>query len=414
MKDFVYELKENLIYILKWFLLSLLIGTLCGLVGTAFHICINYVTNLRNTYEFIFYFLIIGGLIIIFLYRRFGLYTDPGTNVVIESVRMNEVVPPVLAPAVFLSTVITHLVGGSSGREGAALQIGGSISTYISYLLGLKDEDHVILIMAGMSAVFSALFGTPITATIFSMEVISVGVIYYAALLPCLFSSLIAFYISQSLGCSATKYILNEVLKLDPIIIGKVICIAIIVAIISIEFVSLMHYSTHIFHTKFNNAYFRISIGSIIIYLLVILFGKRYLGAGMNIVEDALYSHVYWYDFILKAIFTAVTIGCGFKGGEIVPTFVIGASLGYILGILFNVNPHIIAAISLVGMFCCVVNCPITSLLLSVEVFGINYLIPMSIVISICYLMSGYFSLYQSQKIIYYKTKPKLLNKNAK
>ena len=148
--------------------------------------------------------------------------------------------------------------------------------------------------------------------------------------------------------------------------------------------------------------------------ILVVFFKQRYLGAGMDVVEAALYQEVFPYDFFMKALFTAITIGCGFKGGEIVPTFVIGSTLGYVLGLLLGMNPHLTAAIGIVGMFCCVINSPLTSLMLGAEMFGIQYLTAMAIVIAFCYVLSGYFSLYQAQKIVYSKTSVEFINQNAK
>lgn len=407
------ELYNNIKYGIKWILISLVLGSICGLIGAAFHHAIDYVTELREANGLLVWLMPLGGVLIVFLYHRVGLHNEPGTNIIIQSVRQQKIVPRILAPAIFMATVITHLVGGSSGREGAALQIGGSVATALGRIMKIDKKEMSILIMCGMSAVFSALFGTPLAATIFSMEVISVGVFYYSALVPCLCSSLVAFFTAQILGCHSVVYNVKEIMVMDAhnfiFLIGLSLCIA----IISILFVLLMHYTYKVSHKYFENPYIRVIVGSVILLVLVLIFGKDYLGAGMDVVDKAIYSEVRPYDFILKAIFTAITIGCGFKGGEIVPTFFIGATLGFTISEYLSIDPHLGAMLGMVGMFCCVINSPITSLILGIEIFGTGNIIPIAIVVAFCYVFSGYFSLYHAQKFVYSKTSPEFINKDA-
>lgn len=407
------ELYNNIKYGIKWILISLVLGSICGMIGAAFHHAIDYVTEFREANDILILLMPLGGVLIVFLYHRVGLHNEPGTNIIIQSVRQQKIVPRILAPAIFMATVITHLVGGSSGREGAALQIGGSVATALGRMMKIDKKEMSILIMCGMSAVFSALFGTPLAATIFSMEVISVGVFYYSALVPCLCSSLVAFFTAQMLGCSSVVYKVKEVMAINVHTFVFLIGLSLGVAIISILFVKLMHYSYKVSHKYFENPYVRVVVGSVLLLILVFIFGKDYLGAGMNVVDKAIYGEVRPYDFILKAIFTAITIGCGFKGGEIVPTFFIGATFGYTVSEYLLIDPHLGAALGMIGMFCCVINSPIASLILGIEIFGAANLIPMAIVIAFCYVFSGYFSLYHAQKFVYSKTSPEFINKDA-
>ncbi|MEE0966987.1 MAG: chloride channel protein [Bacilli bacterium] len=413
MSQIINELNNDIKYGIKWVLISLVLGSICGMVGALFHHAIDYVTEIREIHNVFIYLMPLGGLLIVFLYHRVGLHNEPGTNTIIQSVRQQEKIPRILAPAIFLATVITHLVGGSSGREGAALQIGGSIGTTLGRFMKVDKKDMSILVMCGMSAVFSALFGTPLTATIFSMEVISVGVLYYSALLPCLCSSLVAFFVAQIFGCASVKYQISEVMIINLHTFIYLLGLSLCIAIVSIMFVLLMHYSHKMFHKYFSNPYVRVIVGSVIIMLLVLLCGKDYLGAGMNMVDKAMYEQVQSYDFILKAVFTAITIGCGFKGGEIVPSFFIGATLGYTIGNFIGIDPHVCASLGMVGMFCCVINSPITSLILGIEIFGSQNILTFAIVIAFCYVLSGYFSLYHAQKFVYSKTSPEFINKDA-
>ncbi len=412
-KEVIKDLKENLRFSVIWILIALVLGSICGMVGAAFHHAIDYVTEFREHHDFVIYLMPLGGLLIVFLYRIAGLGYEPGTNTVLQSVRQQDKVPAKLAPTIFLTTVITHLVGGSSGREGAALQIGGSLATAFGRIVKADKKEMTILVMCGMSAVFAALFGTPLTATIFSMEVVSVGTFYYAAFVPCLCSALVAFFTAQVLGCHSVTYDVSEVMTMDAHNFVYLLGLSLCIALVSIVFVVLMHKSGSVFKKCLPNPYVRVLVGSVMLIVLVFLFGKDYLGAGMNIVDMAIYEQVNPYDFLLKIVFTAITIGCGFKGGEIVPTFFIGATLGYTVSGFLCIDPHLGAALGMVGLFCCVVNSPITSLIMAVEIFGSANLIPFALVIAFCNVFSGYFSLYHAQKFVYSKTSPEFINKDA-
>ncbi len=412
-KEVIKIFKENILFSFTWIVIALVLGSVCGIVGAAFHHAIDYVTEFREQHNFIIYLMPIGGILIVFLYRIASLGYEPGTNTILQSVRQQDRVPVKLAPAIFLTTIITHLVGGSSGREGAALQIGGSIATAFGRLMKVDKNKMSILVMCGMSAVFAALFGTPLTATIFSMEVVSVGAFYYAAFVPCLCSALVAFFVAQVLGCSSVIYELSRVMTIDAYSFVYLLGFSLCIALVSIGFVVLMHRSNRFFKNYFSNPYVRIVIGSVVLIALVPIFGKDYLGAGMEVVDQAIYGEVSSYDFLLKAAFTAITIGCGFKGGEIVPTFFIGATFGYTVSGFLHMDPHMGAALGMVGMFCCVVNSPITSLILAVEMFGCDNLLPFALVVAFCNVFSGYFSLYHAQKFVYSKTSPEFINKNA-
>lgn len=413
-RENVYEFKDNVKYGIRWILISLVLGSVCGVVGALFHHAIDYATELREGHGWLICLMPIGGMLIVYLYRFVGLHNQPGTNTIIRSVRQQERVSRMLAPAIFLATVITHFVGGSSGREGAALQIGGSLATALGRLMKVDKKEMSLLVMCGMTAVFSALFGTPLTATIFSMEVVSVGTFYYAALVPCLCSGLVAYFTAQILGCHSVTYQLNQVMTIDAHNFVYLLALSACIAVVSIAFVTLMHMSHKMFEKRFSSPYLRVWAGSAILLILVVLFGTDYLGAGMNMVDNAIYDQVRPYDFVLKALFTAITIGCGFKGGEIVPTFFIGATLGYTVGGLIGIDPHMAAALGMVGLFCCVINSPITSLILAIEMFGSANLLPFAIVIAFCNVLSGYASLYQAQKFVYSKTSPEFINRDAK
>ena len=320
-----------------------------------------------------------------------------------------------MAPLIFVSTVITHLFGGSSGREGAALQIGGSIGVSIGKILKLDESDKHILTLCGMSAVFSALFGTPITAALFSMEVISIGILYYCAFVPCLFSSVISFAITQKLHVVHEHYDITGIpSSIDVVMVLKVIGLAILCAILSSLFCIFMTIVHKLFRKYFKNQYLRVFAGGLMLVLLnIVLKTTDYNGTGMNIIAKALNGDAQPAAFLLKALFTAITIGCGFRGGEIVPSFFVGATFGCVAGGLMGMDPGFAAALGMVCFFCGVVNCPLTSLFLSIELFGANGIMFFTIGCAVSYMLSGYFGLYQSQKIVYSKYKTNYINKKT-
>lgn len=404
----------NLLVFFKWIIISIITGVVGGAVGSIFHLSVELATKTRIEHSWILYLLPFGGLLIVFMYKK-GMKGDPGTNLVINSIRTDGKVPFLMAPLIFLGTVITHLFGGSAGREGAALQLGGSIGSQIGNLIGLDEKDMHLITLCGMSSVFSALFGTPLTATFFAMEVISIGIIHYSAFIPCIVSSVTAYYISIYFGLDPVRFNLNVIPEISLINIVKVMILGSLCAVVSIIFCNLLHKSNNISKKIISNAYVRVFIGGIIIVLLTIIIGTRdYNGAGMDVILNAMNGTAKPEAFLLKMIFTAITISVGYKGGEIVPTFFIGATFGCVVGKFLGLDPCFGAAVGLVALFCGVVNTLITSIILSIELFGAGNIVLFAIACGVSYMESGYYSLYSSQKIMYSKIKAEYINRNAK
>ncbi len=399
----------------KWLLCAAVVGSICGLVGTAFHFAVDWATQTRQAQPWLLYLLPVAGLVIVASYHLCGMDRDRGTNLVILSIRTDQRAPIVMAPLIFLGTVLTHLCGGSTGREGAALQIGGSIGTFLGRVFRLNQKDLHVMTMCGMAALFSALFGTPVTATIFSLEVISVGVLYYAAFLPCALAALIAARIAGAFGIAPTAFALACIPSVGWSSVLQVVAVALVCALCSMGFILCMHGAGRLYERLLKNPYLRIVVGAALVIVLTLLCGSRdYNGAGMDVVVRAIGGQARPWDFLLKIIFTALTLGAGFKGGEIVPTFFIGATLGCTLGGLIGLDPGFAAAIGLVAMFCGVVNCPLASILLSIELFGAQGLALFAIACAVSYMMSGYYSLYSGQKILYSKLSAEYINLNAR
>lgn len=400
---------------LKWLALALGMGIVCGIVGTAFHFAIHYATDLFQSHSWLLYLLPLFGILIVFLYQQQNMEHHSDTNAILNSIHSPEKVSIRLAPLIFIGTTLTHLGGGSAGREGAALQIGGSIGTYISQKLKLPPRDRSVLIMCGMSAVFSALFSTPVTAAVFCMEVISVGIIHYSALVPCLFSAIIANYLASFLGVTPSYLGIPLSAEFSLVIAGKVLILSAVCALVSILFCVTIHKGGSLYKRLFPNPYFRILAGGILVILLTLLVGNRdFNNSGMDLVASALSGRTGSWDFLLKILFTAVTLGAGFKGGEIVPSFAVGATLGCALSPLLGITPQLGAAVGLLSLFCGVVNCPLATILLGIELFGSGNLLLYCLAISVSYMLSGYYGLYSAQRIVYSKLEPHFIDKPTK
>lgn len=396
--------KNYAIAFVYWLVLGVTAGVLCGFLGTGFSKTISFVTDFRSEHQWLIFLLPIGGLISVAIYKLCKV-SGTGTNHVFESVRTEKPVPILLAPAIFLGSAITHLCGGSAGKEGAALQLGGSVSTVIAKGLRLNEKSRHILTMCGMGALFSAVFGTPLGACVFALEVISVGQICLAAIFPTFVSSITAYIIAVWLGVKPERFHLDSVPGVNPDTLWRVIVIAIAVAIASAAFCHLMHYSAKLFEKLFKNHFLRIAIGGIIIIGLTFLVGSNdYNGGGIDVIERIFHEGTVRPEaFILKMIFTAITISAGFKGGEIVPSFFIGATLGGTVATLVGLSPAVGAAIGMAAMFCGVTNCPLATCFLCAEMFGTEGILIFALSSFTSFILSGYTSLYSSQRLIFSK-----------
>ena len=391
---------------LKWGLLGVLMGGIGGLLGTVFHYALHFVTDVRGEYPWLVFLLPVGGLLSIGIYRLFELTDNRGTNEIIDAILNGESVRQEVAPAIFASTAITHLFGGSAGREGAALQLGGSVASKLAQVLRLNENERTVLIMAGMSAVFAGLFGTPLTATFFCMEFASVGTIFSPALLPCYLAAFMASRVSAALGVHAETFFLNDTVAFTFTVNWQALVLAVLVGVLGIGMCAFFHSAEHFAAREWPDRRTRILVGGAAIIVLTLLVGDfRYSGAGMDMALKAVGGEADWYDFLMKMLFTAVTLSAGFKGGEIVPTFCIGATFGCCLGGLMGMDPGLAAALALVGLFCCVTNSPIAAIVLSIEMFGSANIYLFSYVCVIAFVISGNWGLYTSQIIQFSKSR---------
>lgn len=407
-------MKANIRYFIKWSALALVIGSVAGAAGTIFSMGVSWATGFRLSHPSMLFFLPVSGLLIVWMYHSFHEEGNRGTNMVIDAISSNERVTPATGPLIFFSTILTHLGGGSSGREGAALQLGGSIGNSFGEWFKLDERDKKIAIMCGMSAVFSALFGTPVAAAIFSLEVVSIGVLYYAALVPCVFSSFLAVGIARAAGLEGEHFPVEMIPALDLKAVGLLVLLGILCAAVSILFCVLLHTAEHAYRKCFPDARVRILAGSFLFIALTLLSGTRdYCGSSMGLIESSIEGSARYEAFLMKMLFTAVALGAGFKGGEIVPTLCVGAALGCAFGEITGFAPSLCAACGMAALFAGVTNCPITSLVIALELFGYEGMEYFSIIIAVAFALSGYYGLYASQKFVYSKTRTEFINRRS-
>lgn len=395
----------------KWSLIGILVGIVLGVVASSFHHAVDIGATLFSKYDFILYLMPLAGIVIAAMYKCSDMENDIGTNSAILSIREDKDIKLRTAPLIYISSVLTHATGGSSGREGAALQLGSSIGAYIGKLLKLDKNDIKIIIMCGMSASFSALFGTPITAAIFSIELIEVGIMHYSSLVPCMISAITGFFTSQLMKITPTAFELSVIPEVTPVNIVKIIILSALSAAISILFCLALTFAGKLFK-KIPNSMLRAFIGGIIVILATLLLGTRdYNGAGMFVIERAVNGEAHPMAFLIKIIMTAITLGTGYKGGEIVPTFFIGSTFGCFCASILGIDPGFGAAVGMVAIFCGVTNCPLASMFLAMELFGGKGMIFFAISCATSFMLSGYTGLYKEQKIVYSKTKPMFIDR---
>ena len=407
-----FKMRRSVLNFLDWAVFGVLVGLAAGFVASVFGLLLTELTSYRMGHPQLILGLPFAGLVIVFLYYHVGEHGDKGTNLVLRSVREGEKVPWYVAVRIFIATAITHLFGGSAGREGAALQLGSSISSTLAKLLKREGKDTTITVMCGMSAAFSALFGTPLAASIFAMEVVNVGEMYYSALVPCSFAALVGSMVANALGVKGEVFHILTVPELTPLTFIKILILAAGCALVSVLFCMLLHASHHLFHKSFWNKYVSVFTAGTLVVILTILVGSSdYMGTGMHIIEKAIEGEVRPEAFLLKIIFTALTLGACYKGGEIVPSFFVGATFGCLMGKLLGISPSLCASVGMVAVFCGVTNCPISSLLIAAELFGFEGIYYFLIGVVVSYMLSGYYSLYSSQKIIFGKYRSKILKR---
>ena len=397
----------------KWLLLAAATGVSCGLVGTLFHVAVEWVTELRGEYPWLLCGLPLAGLAIVGLYKLLNT-EGQGTNDIFDQVRQGGGISLLLVPAIFLGTVLTHLCGGSAGREGAALQMGGSLGYRVGRLFGLDERDLRVATTTGMAAFFTALFGTPFAAAVFSIAVVSVDSFYHAAFFPALIGALEAYGVSRLFGVEPTSFLV-EAPALSAGLLVRAGLLAGLCGLLSVVFCGTIRLTEHQLAKRIASPWLRVLAGGCAVAVLTWACGTTdYNGAGMAVIAAAVEEGtVHPAAFLWKILFTALTLGAGFKGGEVVPSFFVGAAFGCAAGPLLGLPAGFAAALGLVSVFCGATNCPLASIALAIELFGSGGLLYFALACCVSYVLSGYGGLYSSQTILHSKLKGRYINVHA-
>ena len=390
---------ENRRDLLKYIIFAVIIGIIVGMIDTVFGKGLILIGEIRNKYFwYLIPFLPITGILITWLYYHFHELCLKGMTLVFETGQQKrKEIPLILIPLVMISTWITHLFGGSAGREGVAVQIGATLSHYFTKYFHFPKNGKVLLI-TGMAAGFAGLFQTPLTALFFAMEVIVIGKIEYEALLPGFIASFIASYTSHFLGLEKFSVNIQQYANVNDMKhIMLMILLGIIFGIVGRLFSTALSVSKTFLKDKIKNSYKRIGYVSIILVIGLMIFKGRYSGLGTNLIELSFHQNVTVYDWFLKLIFTVITLAIGFQGGEVTPLFSIGSTLGFILAYLFHLPIELCAALGYAGVFASATNTLFAPIMIGLEVFGGSNMFAFIIVCIFAYLINGNKSIYTAQ-----------------
>ncbi len=351
-------------------LLSLILGCVCGLVGAAFSKSIGLASALREHNGWLLYLLPFGGLISVAVYK-FLKIGNVGTVYILESAKSEKKIPKWLFVGMYIATCITHLFGGSAGKEGAALQIGAGLAETTARVLKLDSKKQNTLVLCGMSGLFSAVFGTPIAAAVFSFEAVKVEKKRFAEFLPCIVTSLSAFAVARLLGTHAERFSIGETAPFSILVLLKIAFVALAAALTGFIFCKVLKLVSNYAKKVFKNEFLRIFIGGCAVVFIILFVGREYSGSSIEGIYRIFgQEEVKYQAFIIKLILTAITMGFGYKGGEIIPSLFIGASLGAAVSMLLGLSAPLCAAVGMAALFCSVTKCPVATVFLCFEIFS--------------------------------------------
>ncbi|MBC6111821.1 voltage-gated chloride channel family protein [Pedobacter fastidiosus] len=385
---------------LKWLLLSALLGGIVGSASALFLETLNLATNWREEHLWIIAFLPLAGLVIGLAYHYLGKDVVKGNNLLIEELQSpKKVIPLIMAPLIFAGTIITHLFGGSAGREGTAVQIGGAFADQFTKIFKLKPRDRKIILICGISAGFASVFGTPLAGAVFGLEVFVVGSILYGAILPSFITAIIADYVCRMWGVGHTHYSIFAVPEMGTVNLLLSLGAGIIFGLVARSFSALNHFISSLF-SRIKYAPLRPFAGGFVLTLIIYLLGTtRYIGLGIPVISESFTQQEPYCTFLIKLFLTALTLGAGFKGGEVTPLFFIGATLGSFLSFFIPLPFGLLAGMGFVAVFAGAANTPLACIFMGVELFGVSSGIYIAVACVTAYLFSGHTGIYRSQSI---------------
>lgn len=384
---------------LKVILVSLCCAVVMGIISFVFLKMLGLSSVFREFFPYCIWFLPLSGMLTAFVYKRYGGESSKGNNLIIQSANEGVKVPKRLAFLTFIFTLLTHFSGGSAGREGTAVQIGGTLTSNVADKLGFKSDDRKIIILSGLSAAFGSVFGTPLAGAFFGMEVCCIGQLSVSAVIPCFLSSYLANAVTLLLGATHEVHKISAIPSLDIKSVLVFISASILFGLIGKLFALGVKYLKLLYAKIFKNTVLSALIGSVIVVLLIVLLNlNEYEGLSTWQQTTAFEGNANWYDMPVKFILTALTLGAGFQGGEVTPLFDIGASFGGWYANMFGIEPSFLAAIGLICVFGSAANTPITTIMLGIELFGaeaVPYFVFASL---ISFIASGKSGIYSAQE----------------
>lgn len=397
-----YQKYPSLIFIVKWLVLATIIGLAVGSASAFFLTSLHWAEDTREAHRWIIWLLPIAGMAIGAMYHYWGKNSEAGNNLLIDRAMhpSKERIPFRMAPFVLIGTIATHLFGGSAGREGTALQMAGSISDQLTKPLRLDHADRKILIVAAIAAGFGSVFGTPLAGALFGLEVIVIGKIKYDAIFPAFLAAIIADHVTRIWGVGHAEYVIHSIPEISTLNIIYSVIAGIAFGVVAAIFSKLNHGIGSFFKRQIAYPPLRPFVGGLVVAIAVFSLGTtKYIGLGVPVIVDAFNEQLPSYDFALKIIFTAVTLGAGFKGGEVTPLFFIGATLGNALAWIIPLPMSLLAGMGFVAVFAGATNTPLACSIMAIELFGAESGIYVAIACVVAYLMSGNNSIYNGQFI---------------
>lgn len=388
-------------YLLRWIPIAILAGLLGGTASAVLLVSLNWATDTREAHRWLIALLPVAGLLVGLMYRYLGTSVEAGNNLILDEVHdPKRTIPIRMTPLILIGTVMTHLFGGSAGREGTAIQTGASLADQLGKPFRMEARERRILLMAGISAGFASVFGTPLAGAIFGLEVLAIGAVSYDAIVPCFIAAFAGDLTTHAWGVHHTLYQVRELPSVGAAGLLWAAVAGAAFGLVGMSFAKLTHAIGHLFKKHVAWSPLRPFLGGIVVALAVLVMGTtRYIGLGVPTILEAFGPRHDPQDWFFKLLFTAVTLGAGFKGGEVTPLFFIGATLGNALAYILPLPPSLLAGMGFVAVFAGAANTPIASSLMAIELFGAEAGAYAAVACVFSYLFSGHAGIYTAQRI---------------